>query len=325
MIASSIEKISCFQKSCEQRTGGLDEEASGALDKEAKNRTDLRGFPVGIPSSVITRDGVHHVPINIVTIDPSTARDLDDAVHVQDLENGIVEFGVHIAHVAHFVKPDTKLDADARYRATSLYLPNGVVLPMLPRSLSNGLCSLNEKESKLTFSVFFRIEKATGRLLEDADENGPRVEKTVIETDKRFNYDEVQDVYDSGPAPEDPPVRSISHPPAVDPSSDEGSSSKEDERERLKYDAKSSIHRDLILMRDVTIKIRNKRIEAGALELNDRQELHFKLDGAGMPEKVEYEKGGLSHEVIEELMLMANKVGKESVFGRLGRGVLVEG
>ena len=91
-------------------------------------------------------------------MDPKTARDLDDALSINEVEPGIFEVGVHIADVSHFVNPDTKVDLEAQYRTTSVYLVHRVI-PMLPRILCENLCSLNPDVERLAFSVFFYITR----------------------------------------------------------------------------------------------------------------------------------------------------------------------
>ena len=91
-------------------------------------------------------------------MDPITARDLDDALSINEVEPGIFEVGVHIADVSHFVNPDTKVDIEAQYRTTSVYLVHRVI-PMLPRILCENLCSLNPDVERLAFSVFFYITR----------------------------------------------------------------------------------------------------------------------------------------------------------------------
>lgn len=119
----------------------------------------------------------------IITIDGSDAKDLDDAVEAEVLDNGNFLLGVHIADVTHYVKAGSKLDKEAMKRATSVYFPDRV-LPMLPRELSNGICSLNPKVDRLALSVFMEIDP-TGKVV------GSEVAKTVIRTTERMTYDVV--------------------------------------------------------------------------------------------------------------------------------------
>jgi ribonuclease R len=124
------------------------------------------------------------------TIDPSDARDFDDALSLKKLENGNWEIGVHIADVTHYVKPGTLLEKEARQRATSVYLVDRVV-PMLPEKLSNHICSLNPAEDKLTYATVFEVN-------EKAEVLNEWFGRTIINSDKRFSYTEAQKVIDTG-------------------------------------------------------------------------------------------------------------------------------
>jgi len=127
--------------------------------------------------------------ITTFTIDPADAKDFDDALSIQKLENGHWEVGVHIADVTHYVRPGTELEREGKHRATSVYLVDRVI-PMLPERLSNGLCSLRPNEDKLTFSAVFEL-----------DENGKLYEswfgKTIIHSDRRFSYEDAQERIES--------------------------------------------------------------------------------------------------------------------------------
>ncbi|CAJ1358446.1 unnamed protein product, partial [Effrenium voratum] len=160
--------------------------ARESFEEEAKQRMDLRHM-------------------RIFTIDPKTAKDLDDAIHVDDLPaKNQIEVGVHIADVGHFLKLGTVTDSEAQRRSTSVYLI-GRVLPMLPHGLCNHLCSLNPNEPKLSFSAFFRLCKKTGQLIQDPP---PWFAKTTICSQCRLNYDQAQEVIDDTEIPEEkrPPV-----------------------------------------------------------------------------------------------------------------------
>ncbi len=122
------------------------------------------------------------------TIDPDSAKDFDDALSVDFLQNGEVEIGVHIADVTFFVKANSKIDKEAQKRATSVYLPDETI-PMLPEVLSNDLCSLNENEDKRAFSVVFVFDQ-------NLNVKSYRFVKTVINSNKRFTYKEAQNVLD---------------------------------------------------------------------------------------------------------------------------------
>ena len=123
------------------------------------------------------------------TIDPYDAKDFDDAVSFQKLDNGNIEIGVHIADVSHFVQPDTAIDKEAYERATSVYLPDRVY-PMLPERISNELCSLRPHEEKLTFSATFEINDL-GKIV------NTWYGKTIIYSDRRFTYEQVQEIIET--------------------------------------------------------------------------------------------------------------------------------
>ncbi|MFQ5413792.1 MAG: ribonuclease R family protein [Phycisphaerae bacterium] len=146
--------------------------AAYAPAREAKRREDLRR-------------------LTVVTIDPSDARDFDDAISITERGGGRVELGVHIADVAHFVQTGTALDTEARERANSVYLPN-LVIPMLPEVLSNGVCSLQERQPRLAKSVFITYD-GKGRV------KGTRAANTIIRSAKRLTYEQVARVLDGRP------------------------------------------------------------------------------------------------------------------------------
>ena len=127
--------------------------------------------------------------ITTFTIDPADAKDFDDALSIQKMENGHWEIGVHIADVTHYIDEKSKLEKEAYHRATSVYLVDRTI-PMLPEKLSNGLCSLRPHEDKLTFSAVFEMDE-TGRLYDTW------IGKTIIHSDRRFAYEEAQEVIET--------------------------------------------------------------------------------------------------------------------------------
>jgi ribonuclease R len=153
-----------------------------AVEKEAEKIPDI-----------ITKDEIakrrDFRKITTFTIDPEDAKDFDDALSIQEVEEGIYEIGVHIADVSHYVTPGTTLDAEAFERATSVYLVDRTI-PMLPEKLSNGVCSLRPQEEKLTFSAVFKMN-LEGEILDKW------IGKTVIYSDRRFAYEEAQDRIES--------------------------------------------------------------------------------------------------------------------------------
>lgn len=146
-------------------------------------------IPDGItPAEIKSRRDFRKVPT--FTIDPADAKDFDDALSLQPLEDGMWEVGVHIADVSHYVRTKTILDSEAYDRATSVYLVDRVV-PMLPEKLSNGVCSLRPNEDKLTFSAVFKMNEA-GEVLDEW------FGRTVIHSDRRFSYEEAQQTIETG-------------------------------------------------------------------------------------------------------------------------------
>lgn len=183
------------------------------LGKQGENDTEMNailadyGFPLEFPDAV--EKEAESIPQEILpdeiskrrdfrsittfTIDPYDAKDFDDAISFQKLNNGNVEVGVHIADVSHFVKPGSALDKEAEERGTSVYLVDRVI-PMLPEVLSNGLCSLRPNEDKLCFSAVFELDNQANVVNEWFG-------RTVIHSDHRFAYEEAQDVLDAKEGP----------------------------------------------------------------------------------------------------------------------------
>ena len=194
------------------------------------------------------------------TIDPVDAKDFDDAISYQKLANGHLEIGVHIADVSHFVQPNTAVDKEAYERATSVYLPDRVY-PMLPERISNELCSLRPKEDKLTFSACFEVD-LQGKIV------GTWFGKTIIHSDRRFTYEQVQEIIDT----------------------------------------KIGDHSNEILwLLNWTQKLRKARFDNGAINFSS-QEVRFTLDEKGKPTGITIKESKESHQLIEELMLKANQL-----------------
>ena len=197
------------------------------------------------------------------TIDPVDAKDFDDALSVEFLENDITRIGVHIADVAYYVQPGSALDKEALDRGNSVYLVDRVI-PMLPEHLSNGVCSLRPNEEKFTFSAVFELTK-------DGKVKNEWFGKTVINSDRRFTYEEAQAVIESG----------------------------------------IGDHAEEILTIDrIAKKLRAERLSLGGLEI-ESAEVRFELDDNGLPIGVYKKISKDSNKLIEEYMLLANKsVGK---------------
>ena len=140
---------------------------------------------------------------NTITIDPKTARDFDDAIDVEVLPDGSFQLGVHIADVSHFVPPGSAMDAEARYRGTSVYFPDRVI-PMLPEKVSNHLCSLNPGTDRLALSVMMHLSSA-------GEVRDYSFHKSVIHSKQRMNYEEVQEILNGNPSLEDKFVEIVPH------------------------------------------------------------------------------------------------------------------
>lgn len=205
------------------------------------------------------------------TIDPADAKDFDDALSYRELDNGHFELGVHIADVSHYVKEGSVLDEEAIKRATSVYLVDRTI-PMLPERLSNELCSLRPNEESLCYAVVFEMDEA-GKVLKY------EICKTVIYSDRRFSYEEAQEIIDKG----------------------QGEHSEA-----------------LIRLNNVSKKLREKRFKNGAIAF-ESDEVRFVLDENGKPLEVVPKVRKDTHKMIEEYMLLANKTVAEHVHLKLKR------
>jgi ribonuclease R len=220
------------------------------------------------------------------TIDPVDAKDFDDALSFEYLENGNYEVGIHIADVTHYVTPESLLEQEAYHRATSVYLVDRVV-PMLPEKLSNGLCSLRPNEDKLTFSAVFEITPEAKIVKEWFG-------RTIIHSDKRFTYEEAQEI--------------IAPPAPRGGASETKSDSKSDEKV-----PPLGAEGALSILNNLAHKLRDERFAKGAVNF-ETVEVKFNLDENGKPLGV-YQKVRVdSHKLIEEFMLLANKKVAEYVF-----------
>jgi len=199
------------------------------------------------------------------TIDPKDAKDFDDALSIKKLDNGLWEVGVHIADVTHYVTPGSIIDEEAENRATSVYLVDRTI-PMLPEKLSNGLCSLRPNEEKLCYSAIFDMN-------DEGEIKKHRILRTVINSDRRFTYEEAQNIIETG----------------------EG----DFKEEVLKLD-------------QLAKKLRDKRFINGAIAF-DREEVKFEIDENGKPVSVYFKESKDSNKLIEEFMLLANRTVAESV------------
>lgn len=206
--------------------------------------------------------------VTTFTIDPIDAKDFDDAISVRTLENGNWEIGVHIADVSHYVRPNTVLEGEAYRRATSVYLVDRVV-PMLPEKLSNELCSLRPHEDKFTFSAVFELDK-------NARVKDQWFGRTVIHSDRRFTYEEAQEILETG----------------------EGDFAEE-----------------VLLLNQLAHKLRDERFRKGSIGF-ETPEVRFKLDETGKPLAVIPKVRKDAHKLVEDFMLLANKKVAEFVFNQ---------
>lgn len=240
MIGIALEKgfESTFPHTVEEEAHALKKE--GMPESENKQRKDMRG-------------------ITTFTIDPKDAKDFDDALSIRTLENGNTEVGIHIADVSHYVRPETALDKEAYRRSTSVYLVDRTI-PMLPEVLSNDLCSLNPNEDKYTFSAIFELN-------EKAEVVNEWFGRTIIHSDKRFTYEEAQEILDK--------------------------------KEGIFF-------KELQTLNTLAKLLTKARFLAGAISL-DQDEVKFILDEHGVPLSVYKKERGDTNKLIEEFMLLANR------------------
>ncbi len=213
------------------------------------------------------------------TIDPKDAKDFDDALSFEKLENGNYEIGIHIADVSHYVKPGTELDDEAYERATSVYLVDRVV-PMLPEILSNNACSLRPNEEKYTFSAVFEITPK-------AEVKKQWFGRTVTYSDARFAYEEAQHII------ENPKDETHTIPSKISITDKE-------------YTVNPEIAEAILEMDRLAKNLRTKRMRAGAISF-DKVEVKFILDENNNPEGVYFKESKDANKLIEEFMLLANR------------------
>ena len=248
--------------------------APGSSDIEMQSILINNGFQITFPADVLAESealpgAITPQEINIrrdmrevttFTIDPLTAKDFDDALSIQHLEDGQIEIGVHIADVSHYVKPGSALDKEAADRTTSVYLVDRVC-PMLPERISNELCSLRPHEDKLTFSAIFKFNPKTFRVTDRW------FGRTVIHSNRRFTYEEAQEVLDNG---------------------------------------QGDFVDELDLMDRIADKLRKRRFKEGSIDFNTN-EVRFKLDENGKPISVYIKERIDTNMLIEDFMLLANR------------------
>ncbi|WIF94921.1 ribonuclease R [Caminicella sporogenes] len=223
-------------------------------EEEIAKRRDLRGM-------------------NIVTIDGADAKDLDDAVSIEKLDNGNYRLGVHIADVTHYVKEGSHLDKEALKRGTSVYLVDRVI-PMLPKKLSNGICSLNPKVDRLTLSVFMEIDKK-GNVVDH------EICESVIKTKERMTYTDVSDILE-----------------------------KNDSKLIKKYDY---LVEDFKLMQELAMILKKKKEMRGSIDF-DFPEAKIILDENGKPIEIKKAERRIANRIIEEFMIVCNETVAERMY-----------
>lgn len=249
---------------------------------------EVRGFRDHVaPEDLADREDLRDV--FTLTIDPQDAKDFDDALSLQEGPDHSVIVGVHIADVAHYVRPGTALDKEARKRGNSTYLV-GTVIPMLPHALSNGLCSLVEDQDRLTKSVFLTFRK-DGSLLHT------RFSDTVIRSNKRLTYEQAFALLNRTAFKE---LRQQPDPPAHQTGSTGRSLKALSDSELL------TIQNAIIAFWDIARRLRERRMDKGSLEL-DMPETKIYVDTNGFADRIVRVEQDESHQLIEEFMLAANE------------------
>ncbi len=227
---------------------------AGITEEDLKNRKDLRDK-------------------NIFTIDGADSKDFDDAVSIEILENGNYLLGVHIADVAHYVKEDGPLDKEALKRGTSVYLIDQVI-PMLPKALSNDICSLNPGKDRLTLSIDMEVTP-------EGEVVNHEIYESVIKSCERLVYDDVSDLLE-----------------------------KNDREIAEKY---AHIKEDLFMMNNLALRLRKNREDRGSLDF-DLDEAYITLDEQGLPANIGIAQRRTANKLIEEFMLLANETVAEHFF-----------
>jgi ribonuclease R len=203
--------------------------------------------------------------VTTFTIDPKDAKDFDDALSIRSIKEGLWEVGVHIADVTHYVQEGSIIDKEAEKRATSVYLVDRTI-PMLPERLCNFICSLRPNEEKLSYSVIIDIT-------EKGEVKNSRIVHTVINSDRRFTYEEAQQIIET----------------------------------------KEGDFKEEVLMLDKIAKaLRDKRFSSGAINF-DRYEVKFEIDDKGKPVSVYFKESKDANKLVEEFMLLANKTVAEEI------------
>jgi len=264
----------------ENRFGQISGQITAVLGEEGSSEIAMQsilinnGFQITFPEDVIAEsealpNEISPMEINIrrdmretttFTIDPLTAKDFDDALSIQTLEGGDIEIGIHIADVSHYVRPGSALDREAAARTTSVYLVDRVC-PMLPERISNELCSLRPHEDKLSYSAVFTMHPKTFKI------TSRWFGATVIHSDRRFTYEEAQEVLDT---------------------------------------SSGDFAEELLMLDKISKVLRKERFKHGAIDFATN-EVRFKLDEDGTPLEVYVKERIDTNMLIEDFMLLANK------------------
>ena len=221
--------------------------------EEAANKIDAGITPEEIRKRIDMRD------VCTFTIDPRDAKDFDDAISIRKLDSGLWEVGVHIADVTHYVTENSIIEKEAVNRATSIYLVDRTI-PMLPEHLSNGICSLRPNEEKLTYSVIFHLD-------EFAEIKDYQIARTVINSNRRFTYEEAQTIIETG---------------------------------------EGDYKEEMLKLNEFAKMLRVRRFAKGAIAF-ERIEVRFEIDEKGKPVSVFFKEAKESNKLVEEFMLLANR------------------
>ena len=261
-----------YPKSVEEAANKID---PGITDREIARREDFR-------------------KVTTITIDPHDAKDFDDALSIRRIGDAfspkssqLWEVGVHIADVSHYVKEGSIIDKEAQKRATSVYLVDRTI-PMLPERLCNFICSLRPDEDKLCYSVIFKLDA-------EANVKDWHLAHTVICSNRRFAYEEVQDILEKNGV--------------IDGTGQPAPAKKTYEGE---------LAEELVTLDALAKKLREKRFKSGSVKF-DREELHFDIDEQGKPTRAYFKKSKDANKLIEEFMLLANRTVAESI-GKVKKG-----
>ena len=250
--------------------------------EEAADKIDATITPEDIAEREDFRD------VLTFTIDPKDAKDFDDALSIRRIDSPLYEVGVHIADVSHYVAEGSIIDREAQERATSVYLVDRTV-PMLPERLCNYICSLRPDEEKLCYSVIFVLD-------EEANIKSWHLAHTVIRSNRRFCYEEVQEILEA-----------------------KEKKGEKKEKNAVTDGADEIIHSSLYTLHLMAQKLRERRFKSGAVKF-DREELHFDVDEKGHPTRCYFKKSNEATQLIEEFMLLANRTVAEMIGAPANKG-----